>query len=139
MIELAGADAYFTGTLKAEAWNIHADEEKQAALKDAERTLLALDLAGAPAQRLYFAAYEQAFCLLEMPDDAKEQQRNIALGLTSVTVDKHSETYGDASSIAGMVGGIFICPDALKWISDYLPRRKVRTGRLKWRGGRCGL
>lgn len=137
MASLEGANAFFEGTLREAAWSVHGDTQKQAAIKDAERTMLALGLHSPPQQAVDWAVYEQAYCLLEMPEEATEQQRNIAMGLTSVTVDKHSESYGDASAVAGLVGGVWVCPEALRWVEGYLTRRRVRTGSLRWDRGRC--
>lgn len=136
MASLAGADAYFLGTLKADAWDAHENADKQAALKEAGRTLAALDLSAPRQPNLDWATYEQAYCLLETTEETREQQRNIAMGLTAVTVDKHSESYGDASSVAGLVDGVWICPEALRWIAAYRRPRRVRTGRLQWERGR---
>lgn len=140
MPTLDGANVYFTDGLRAQAWNTHNDDEKKAAIHDAYSMMSRLSFrVQPPTPAMDNATYEQAFCLLEVPQEVSERQQNILSGLKSFTVGKQSESYQDAGQIDSVVNGMALCPQALSWLSQYLqPKNSARSGRITTRGRQCG-
>ncbi|MDL2257583.1 hypothetical protein LJC42_00290 [Eubacteriales bacterium OttesenSCG-928-K08] len=139
MATLEGANAYFAGTLREESWNDH-EAQKQAALNDASSMISRLVFSSRPpTSSIDNAIYEQAYCLLEMPLEMMERQRNILSGMKSFTASKYSETLQDADTLSNIIGGIAFCPAALSWLSKYLaPKTKAKSGKIMNGRGYCG-
>ena len=134
MPTLEGADAYFAQTLRNKQWLAFGDA-RATAISEAASMLSRLSfLSRPPTVSMDNAVYEQAFCLLDMPPEAKERVRNMSLGLRGFSVGKHSESYTDDIGKT-LTDGMPICPNALSWIAKYLQVKGVaRGGSIRTRG-----
>ena len=120
-IDIEGADEYFAGRLHAESWTGADDSTKEAALKQATRTIDRLLLKGRKTdedQKLAFPRYpdtevpeavkeaccEEALALLERGNSQRRKLQQE--GVIAVTVGNVSETYASVMGVGGRVVAI---------------------------------
>lgn len=135
MADLNGACAYFSKTLRNEKWNAHLPNKRELAISEAEMIISRLPFSSKPpAPVLNSAIYEQAYCLLESPQESAERINDIMSGLKSMTVGKQSESYQDIDKMQTMVNGTVLCPNAYSWIAPFVTKASaVKTGRITCR------
>lgn len=139
MANLADADAYFAKTLRNKTWLEFDAEMREIAISEASSMMDRLSfLRTPPTLNTDCATYEQAYGLLEQQSaDSSDVTAAIAQGVKSRSIAGASESYASAAERdkdPGWINGVFYCPKALSWLTDYLgvPIRHGRMAVKSW-------
>lgn len=115
---LDAANAYFDGTLSGDKWNAYSDAEKSKALHEAKKIIAMLPLGNVPQGILSAALYEQALCLLAMPENVKKRMSLQNQGVRSIKSGNASESYTDKEN-RSLLDGFSLCPKVEAMLKPY--------------------
>lgn len=127
---LKAANAYFNGTLSGDKWNEFSDSDKEKALNEAKKIIVLLSLSNTPQTLINAAIYEQALCLLSMPESAKKRLELQNQGVRGIKAGNASESY-EGSEGRSVLNGFSLCPKVEAMLKPYALNSVFKGGRLE--------
>lgn len=126
---LKEANDYFNGILSGEKWDAIQDPDKEKALKESAKMIAILPLKYVPQDILDAAIFEQALCLLIMPESEKKRLALQRQGVTAIKAGNASESYKE-SDAANALNQFALCPNVKAMLTPYAFSTATRGGSI---------
>lgn len=127
---LEAANAYFSGTISGDRWDAFSDDDQTKALNEAQKVIALLPIDKVPDNLLNAAIYEQAFCILAMPEETKKRLLLQLQGVVSVKAGNASESYQSSESRSSL-SGFALCPKVEAMLLPYVTNGIFKSGLIE--------